>query len=64
MSTEKQTGKISYYFLDNWSGDCHEYGTLREAKKEAKKYTYGFSVVIHKGGAIAALVEPHENPLP
>lgn len=53
-----------FWFLDNWCGDTHEYRTLREAKKEARKCTYGHSVSIHHNGAIVAVIEAKENPLP
>lgn len=53
-----------YTFKDNWFGDIHQHPTLRKAKKEAKHLTYGFSVCIYHNGEIAAIVQPHENPLP
>jgi hypothetical protein len=40
--------EITYYYKDNWSGDIHQFSTLREAKKEAKKED-GNSIAIFKG---------------
>lgn len=51
-----------YWFRDNWYGDIHEYPTLREAKKEARKRTYGHVIYIHAKGQIVAKIEPRENP--
>lgn len=53
-----------YYFTDTWYGDVHQYRTLREAKREARKMTYGHSIVIYRDAQIVATVKPHENPLP
>lgn len=55
-----------YRFQDNFTGDKYRFVTLREAKKAAKKHTWGFPVYIYytdKGG-IAAIVNPEDKPLP
>lgn len=56
--------KSMYTFRDNWVGDIYQYPTLREAKKEAKHYTWGFSINIYHNGEIVAIVPPRENPFP
>lgn len=53
-----------YTFTDNFNGDKYSFATLREAKKEANKHTYGFPVYITKGMDIVAVIAPKDNPLP
>lgn len=53
-----------YTFQDNWVGDNHQYSTLREAKKEAKRYTFGHCIYIYHKGETVAIVPPREKPLP
>ncbi len=53
-----------YTFVDNWYRNHYEFASLREAKKEAAKVTYGFCIPIYKKGTIVAVVQPKENPLP
>ena len=57
---------MDYYFTDNWVGNVYNFATIREAKKEAKKHTYGHSIAIYsrKSGSIVTFVAPRENPLP
>ena len=59
MKNEKK-----YTFRDNFSNDRYEFVSLREAKKEAKKYTYGFPIYIFEKGNIVAVVEANDKPLP
>lgn len=53
-----------FHFIDNWTGDLHEFATLREAKRAAKSLTHGYQIAITKERRIVAVVEPNENPLP
>ena len=53
-----------YRFRDNFSNDSYQFASLREAKKEAKYHTYGFSVYIYCNGEIVAVVDPNDKPLP
>ena len=53
-----------YRFQDNFNGDRYQFVTLREAKKAAKKHTWGFPVYIYCGRDIAAIVNPEDKPLP
>lgn len=53
-----------FHFRDNWTGDLHEFATLREAKKAAKQHTLGHVIYIHKGREVVAVIPPRENPLP
>lgn len=53
-----------YTFRDNWYGDVYSFPTLKEAKQEAAKHTYGHSIAIFRGWDIVAVIAPDENPLP
>ncbi len=53
-----------YTFRDNWYGDVSSYPTLKEAKREAQKHTYGHRIAIYRGMDIVAIVNPDEDPLP
>lgn len=53
-----------YTFRDNWYGDVYSFPTLKKAKQEAAKHTYGHSIAIYRGWDIVAVVAPDENPLP
>ena len=59
MKNEKK-----YTFQDNFSGDRYEFVSLIEAKKAAKKHTYGFPIYIYDRGEIAAIVNPNDKPIP
>ena len=54
----------TYHFLDNWVGNLYEFSTLRKAKKEAQKRTYGFCIYIYCDGKTVAKIEPKDQPLP
>lgn len=56
--------QIMYTFRDNWYGDVYSFRTLKEAKREAQKMTYGHSIAIYRGWDIVAVVSPDEDPLP
>lgn len=58
------TSAKTYHFLDNWVGNCYEFSTLREAKREAQKRTYGFCIHIYCDGKVVATIEPKDQPLP
>lgn len=53
-----------YEFIDNWSGENHQFASLKDAKQAAKQLTFGFSIYIYRDGDIVAIVEANENPLP
>ena len=53
-----------YEFIDNWSGENHQFASLKEAKQAAKQLTFGYSVYIYRGGDIVAIVESNDKPLP
>lgn len=53
-----------YEFIDNWSGENHQFASLKEAKQAAKQLTFGFPVYIYRGGDIVAVLEPNDTPLP
>ena len=53
-----------YRFQDNFSGDSYQFASLREAKKVAKKHTWGFPVYIYCDGDIVAVVDANDKPLP
>ena len=53
-----------YEFIDNWSGENHQFASLKEAKQAAKQLTFGFPVYIYRGGDIVAIVESNDKPLP
>ena len=54
-----------YKFQDNFNGDWFRFVSLIEAKKAAKKHTWGFPVYIYSNkGGIAAIVNAEDKPLP
>lgn len=54
-----------YHFLDNWNNGLHEFDTLREAKREARRHTCGFTLYIYDDtGKQVATVPPAERPFP
>ena len=53
-----------YKFQDNFNGDWFRFVSLIEAKKAAKKHTYGFPIYIYDRGEIAAIVNPNDKPIP
>lgn len=53
-----------YEFIDNWSGENHQFASLKDAKQAAKQLTFGYSVYIYRGGDIVAIVEANDKPLP
>lgn len=64
MKKEKTTEPALYEFASNWSGIILSFRTLQDAKREAKKYTYGFPVYIYCRGEVVATVQPDDEPLP
>lgn len=54
-----------FHFLDNWNNGLHEFDTIREAKREARRHTCGFTLYIYDDtGKQVATVPPAERPFP
>ena len=64
MKTQKMKDEKKYEFIDNWSGENHQFASLKEAKQAAKQLTFGFSIYIYREGDIVAVLEPNDTPLP
>ena len=64
MKTQKMKDEKKYEFIDNWSGENHQFASLKEAKQAAKQLTFGFSIYIYREGDIVAIVEANDKPLP